>query len=88
MNFYDTSVVVDYKNDDEYRTCLLAAFQLKAYDEEIIQRIETLCTEVNSAELEDKAKVLSRGMQPEFGKLLLFSYDEFKTTHRIIQSKK
>jgi len=87
MELYDTSVVVDYDTDDDYRRCLLAAFHLTSYDG-LLSKIDQLSKSVNSVELNDKMKQLletNQGMSRDLGFILLFSFDEFKTTHETLK---
>jgi len=82
---YDKSLVVDYVTDDEYRKCLLDVFRLSDFEQGLASKIDALSKVVTSPELQTKALTLSEGFPPELGFYMLFSFDEFKTTHSTLQ---
>jgi hypothetical protein len=81
---YDKSLVVDYVTDDEYRAKLLAVFRATNF-EGLTAKMEALFKAVECPELQAKALTLSEGFPPELGFYMLFSFDEFKTTHSTLQ---
>ena len=82
---YDKSLVVDYVTDDEYRKCLLDVFRTSSFGR-LTAKMEALSKAVECPELKAKALSLSEGFPPELGFYMLFSFDEFKTTHSTLQT--
>ena len=81
MEKYDLSVTVEYENDDDYRTCLLAVFRLKEFGEALIDTIDGVRKVTTDPTLLEAAARLGVGFTDDLAFFMLFSYDEFKQTH-------
>ena len=88
MEEYRVNETVEYETDDDYRKCLLAVFGLQEYDGEIhnglVEKIDSLSKEIKDTKLLERAAELGTGFEPDLAFFMLFSYDEFKTTHAAI----
>lgn len=80
---YNLAAPCDYSTDDEYRACLLAAFELAEYSDEIVNKINALYASPLGQTLYPAAETLaqSSGMPHDMAFCLLFNYDHFKNTH-------
>lgn len=85
---YDASAPCDYSTDDEYRACLLAAFMLAGYSDELPARIQQLYESPAAAPLLPKAAALASetGLSRDMAFFLLFSFDHFKQTHVLLSA--
>ena len=81
MQNYDVTQEVEYETDDEYRKCLLAVFKLTEFGD-IVDKIDALRVVVADPTLLETAARIGAGFEPDLAFFMLFSYDEFKTTHR------
>ena len=87
MQHYDSSVKVEYDTDDDYRKCLLAVFRLKDFGAELIDRIDAIGIETKGVPgLHEKAAQLGVGFEGDLAFFMLFSYDAFKETHKVLCS--
>jgi hypothetical protein len=87
MQHYDTSVKVEYDTDDDYRKCLLAAFRVKEFGTDLIDRIDAIGLETKGVPgLHEKAAQLGVGFDGDLAFFMLFSYDAFKETHALLSS--
>jgi len=84
MEEYDTSVVVEFETDEEYRRCLLAAFRLKEYCGSLVDRVDALRAVTAGTPLHDRAKKFE--FEEDLAFFMLFSYSEFKETHAFLQT--
>ena len=75
---YDKTITCDYTTDDEYRACLLSAFGLTEYSDELVQKITDLAASPLGACLRAPA---DSGFSSDLALLLLFNFENFKTTH-------
>ena len=82
---YDITAPCDYTTDDEYRTCLLAFFRMKEYSDEVLREIKLL---YHVEVLKQAAHALDSGLPQGLAFLLLFSFDHFKETHRLLSLHK
>jgi len=87
METYDTTVKVAYETDDEYRTCLLAAFRLQEYTGDLVKRIDTLRKTTHHPILLETAARIGTGFDEDLRYLMLFSYDEFPRTHAVLRGE-
>ena len=80
---YNSAAVCDYATDDEYRACLLLAFEMTEYSDEIVHKINALYESPLGQTLYPTATVLAQanGMSRDLAFCLLFNYDNFKNTH-------
>ncbi len=81
MQNYDVTKEIEYETDDEYRTCLLSVFKLAEFGD-IVDKIDALRAVVTDPTLLETAARLGVGFEPDLQFFMLFSYDEFKNTHR------
>jgi len=80
---YDTSVVVEYDTDEDYRRCLLAAFRLKEYCGSLVDKVDALRVATAGTPLHDRAKKFE--FEEDLAFFMLFSFDEFKQTHAMLK---
>lgn len=87
---YDKTVSCAYETDDEYRACLLAAFKLADYSDELPARIQQLYESPAAAPLLPKAEALASetGLSRDMAFFLLFSFDHFKQTRDLLSLHK
>jgi hypothetical protein len=83
MEGYDTSVVVEYESDEEYRRCLLAAFKLKEYCGSLVEKVDALRVATAGTPLHDRTKKFE--FEEDLAFFMLFSFDEFKQTHAMLK---
>ena len=80
---YDKTMTCEYTTDDEYRACLLRAFGMTEYSDEIVAEITALYESPQGKALYPEAAALaeSNGMPHDIAFCLLFNFDHFKKTH-------
>lgn len=78
---YDKTMTCEYTTDDEYRACLLRAFGLSEYSDELVQKITDLSVSPMGAALQVPP---DSGFAPDLAFLLLFNFENFKSTHAIL----
>lgn len=85
---YDKTVSCAYATDDDYRACLLAAFKLPDYSDDLPARIQQLYESPAAAPLMPKAAALAAetGLSCDMAFFLLFSFDHFQQTHVLLSA--
>jgi hypothetical protein len=80
---FNTAAPCEYETDDEYRACLLAAFDLPEYSDEIVAKIDALYESPLGKSLYPAADALeqSTGLPHDMAFCLLFNFEHFKSTH-------